>query len=238
MIRFFLIFLISFSAFAMEQNEAETIVAEGNRLFGEENFSEAIQTYEKALQFHPSAQIFFNIGQSYWALQKPGFALAYYLKAKNIAPYWKLLNDTLHSFYQQNPQFTNKAFPWYHTLFCYFQWNTWKLLITIFLCLTVCSFVYYQLFCRKKIVLFSILSNLLFFILSLLLFIFNYSFKDLYICPDTTPVFFAPTDNSPVRYNLLPGTQCTVKEIRSHYFFINTLDNKDGWVKKVSLISL
>ena len=53
MIRFFLIFLISFSAFAMEQNEAEIIVAEGNRLFGEENFSEAIQTYEKALQFHP-----------------------------------------------------------------------------------------------------------------------------------------------------------------------------------------
>ena len=47
MIRFFLIFLLSFSTFAMEQNEAEALVAEGNRLFSEGNFSEAIETYEK-----------------------------------------------------------------------------------------------------------------------------------------------------------------------------------------------
>lgn len=238
MIRFLLFVLLHFPVFAINQKEAEAFVSEGNRLFGEKNFSEAIQNYQEALQFNFSAQIFFNMGQCYYALQKPGFALAYYLKAKNIEPRWKLLNDAIDTFYQQNPDIVHEIFPWYHSLFCYFQWNTWILLTTIFLCGSVCLFTYYKIFCHKKSVLLSSLGLFLLFVLGTSFIVANYSFKNLYICPETVPVLFAPTGSSPERYSLSAGRQCTIKLIQTDYCFINTLDNKDGWVKRASLISL
>lgn len=238
MIRLLFFFLFPLSVLAINQNEAESFVLEGNQLFSEKNFQEAISSYQKALTFRESAQVIFNIGQCYYALQKPGFALAYFLKAKRINPQWKLLTDTLHSFYQQYPQFTNKPFPWYCSLFNSFHWDTWILLITILAGLTICLFTSYQLFYHKKSILYGSLGFLMLFILGGFLLILNYPFKNLYFCPETAPVLFGPTDNSPVRYNLLPGTKCTIKEMRSDYYFINTLDDKDGWIKKESLISL
>ncbi len=238
MIRFLLFFLSSFSTFAITQNEAEVFALEGNKLFGKKDFSEAIQFYEQALQYHPSAQIFFNIGESYYALQKPGLALAYFLKAKKINPHWKLLNETLHSLYQQYPHLKNKSLSWYYILFCSFHKETWSILITLFICLTICFIIYYQLFSHKKTILFITLGNLFIACFCIILFILNIPFKNMYICPETTSVLFAPTDNSPIRYNLLSGTQCMVKATRSDYFFINTFDHRDGWIKKESLISL
>ena len=238
MIRFLLLFLVSFSSFAITQQDAESFVAEGNKFFGEKNFSEALEAYQNALQFQSSAQIFFNIGQCYSALQKPGFALAYYLKAKHIEPRWTLLNRTIESFYQQNPSFTQEGFPWYHTFFSYFHWNTWLLLTTLGFCLSLCLFTLYKFFYHKKSILFSGISCLIAFCLGMFFILLNYSFKNLYICPEMAPVFFAPTDNSPIRYNFSPGRQCTIKATHAEYCFINTLDNKDGWIKNVNLISL
>ena len=231
------LFFIS-SAFGITQREAESAVQNAHKLFGEKQWTEALSQYQTALSYNFSAQIFYNIGQCYSALNKPGFALAYFLKAESLKPRWPLLQQTLKQFYNQNTNFTPIEKHYYENIFSFLSASSWKFLCSFAFWSCVLSLIYFSCIRKNKFILYAGCSfGGLFFTLLLLIAAQDTS-KQRGILPEITTARFAPGENSPVRYNWDSGTRCTIKTERGDYYFVNTTFGEDGWIKKQDFISL
>lgn len=231
------IFFVS-SAFGITQQEAEVDVQTAHKLFGEKKWEEALSQYQTALTYHPSAQIFYNIGQCYSALNKPGFALAYFLKAENLNPKWEQLKVTLKQFYEQNTNFVPAEKHLHEKLFSILSPTTWKWLCALSFWFGIAAFVYFLCIRKNRILLYvGSFAGCLFFATGILIMIQDTSHQR-GILPEITTARFAPGENSPVRYNWDEGTRCTIKTERSDYYFVNTSFGEDGWIKKQDFIAL
>lgn len=223
---------------AMTISEAEQLLQQGDHHFSKEAYDQALDAYRSALQFRPSAQVYFNMGQIYAVQGKPGFALAYYLKAQRWNPRWELLQQALQQLYSENPQLAVVDNPWYHRWLAYLSWESWSWLCSL------CFWCMCWLFLRAKMkhrpqksyllpILLLLMVCLLLTVLGL-----NRSYNRLQILPENTTAHFAPTDSSPARYQWMAGTPCWIQNEREGYFFVNTKNGEDGWVKKQDLISI
>ena len=234
---FLWLFFASF-AFGISQQEAENAVQSAHKLFGEKQWEEALSQYQTALSYNASAQIFYNIGQCYAALNKPGFALAYFLKAEQLKPRWELLQQTLKQFYSQNTSFVPSEKHFYGKIFSFLSVSSWKFLCSFAFWSCILSFIYFVCIRKNKFILYtSCCFGFMFFTLLILIIVQNDS-QQRGILPEITTARFAPSESSPVRYNWDAGTQCTVKTERSDYYFVNTTFGEDGWVKKQDFIAL
>ena len=236
----YLIFLSLFLSqlFGLTLQEAEKQLIEGNRLFGEKNFSAAIQAYQTALTFAPSAHILYNIGQCYASLNQPGFALAYFLKAKKQRPYWALPQKALLSIYKDNVNFVSYENPWYVKLFSLAALSTWEYVGSFCFWGSLVFIVCYFFIRRNKFLFYMGIFAFICCLVITTLILSNRPYFNLYVCPEQTVARFAPSETSPVRYNWGIGTLCRIKAERADFCFVNTLDNEDGWVEKQALISL
>ena len=80
---YILIFLLSF--ISMAQNE--TLFEQGNALYNDGNYIEAIEKYQAILkQEEHSAELYFNLGNSYYKLNNIAPSIYYYEKALQLAP--------------------------------------------------------------------------------------------------------------------------------------------------------
>lgn len=236
----FLIFLLLFipSAFGITQQEAENAVQNAHKLFGEKKWEDALSQYQSALAYNPSAQIFYNIGQCYSALEKPGFALAYFLKAEGIKPRWNLLQQTLKQFYNQYTSFVPVKKPINEKIFSFLSISSWKFFCSFTFWSCIVAFIVFACIRKNKFILYTgCCLGLLFFVLLLLIFSQDFS-KKRGILPGITTARFAPSENSPIRYNWDAGTRCSIKTERGDYYFVNTTFSEDGWIKKQYFISL
>ena len=234
---FFFIFLTS-SLFAITQPEAELLFSNGNKAFGEKKFEEALHFYQTAVQFNRSAHVYFNLGQTYVALGKPGFALAYFLKAEKINPCWPLLTHTLEQFYKTYTSFPTYSHPWYHTLFKCFSSKNWYWVGSICFWIGCCCLIYTIGFKRSKKLLYTLSINFTCAAFVFLLILLNKKFDTLCILPENTEAHFAPSQQSPIRYTWPMGTQLWVKSKHQTYYFVQTLQGEDGWIIKDKLIEL
>ncbi len=226
------------SAFGITQQEAEITVQSAHKLFGEKQWAEALSQYQTALSYNSSAQIFYNIGQCYSALNKPGFALAYFLKAEKLKPRWELLQQTLKQFYTQHTNFAPAEKHFYERIFSFLSVSSWKILCSFAFWSCVLSLIYFVCIRKNKFILYAGCSFGGLFCLLLLLITMQDTSKQRGILPEITTARFAPGDNSPVRYNWDSGTQCSIKIERGDYYFVNTTFGEDGWIKKQDFISL
>ena len=234
----FLWLLFAASAFGITQQEAENAIQSGHKLFGEKQWTEALSQYQTALSYNSSAQIFYNIGQCYSAMGKPGFALAYFLKAESIKPHWELLQQTLKQFYSQNTNFVPAEKRFYEKVFSFLNTSSWKFLCSFAFWSCMLSLIYFACIRKNKFILYAGCSFGGLFFLLLLLIAAQDTSKQRGILPEITTARFAPGENSPVRYNWDAGTRCTVKTERCDYYFVNTTFGEDGWIKKQNFISL
>ena len=80
---YILIFLLS--SISMAQNE--TLFDQGNALYNDGNYTEAIEKYQAILkQGEHSAELYFNLGNSYYRLNNIAPSIYYYEKALQLAP--------------------------------------------------------------------------------------------------------------------------------------------------------
>ena len=234
----FLWLILTASAFGITQQEAENAVQAGHKLFGEKQWAEALSQYQTALSYNSSAQIFYNIGQCYSAMDKPGFALAYFLKAESIKPRWELLQKTLKQFYSQNTNFIPAEKRFYEKIFSLLSMPSWKFLCSFAFWSCMLSLIYFACIRKNKFILYAGCSFGGLFFLLLLLIAAQDTSKQRGILPEITTARFAPGENSPVRYNWDSGTRCSIKTERGDYYFVNTAFGEDGWVKKQDFIAL
>jgi len=81
------VLIILLPAIMLFAGETESLFQEGNRLYQEGKYSEALDIYQKIYTAgFASGDLFFNIGNCYYKLEDIGRAVLYYERARNIIP--------------------------------------------------------------------------------------------------------------------------------------------------------
>lgn len=82
-----ILFMLLSAALAYSNSDGQPVTIDTcNRLYYDNNFTEAINCYEELAGNGFSAALFFNIGNSYAQLDHPGYSVLYYLRALSLAP--------------------------------------------------------------------------------------------------------------------------------------------------------
>lgn len=229
--------LISGCLHAISRSEAEEFAHKGDQCFGEKKWEAAVTHYQKALSFGQSPQVYYNLGQTYAQLRKPGYALAYFLQAEKIKPRWALLQQAQKQLYAENPTLAPVPFPWYHSFFQIFTASIWKWIAAIFFWFGIAFWVWFRIRKNKRYLIVGSSSLIVCTGFTLLLFL-HQPYHSFGILPEATIGHYAPNEKSPTRYQWPMGTACWIKSEVADFYFVTTMHGEDGWVKKSELISL
>ena len=82
-----LIYIIALLLSTMAIGQNEELFAQGNNLYNDGEFQEAINTFEKILdtEYH-SAELYFNLANTYYKLNRIAPSVDYYEKALQLSP--------------------------------------------------------------------------------------------------------------------------------------------------------
>ena len=221
---------------AIDLTSAQNYVQEGNKNFGEQKWEAAIESYQAALQYAPSAQVYFNLGNTYACLKKPAYALFYFLKAKQYHPRWKELNQCIQQLHTDYPTLPKRAHHWYQPIFEMFSLNTWLLCRTLFFWAALFSILIFYGYIRKNWLLYLSASCALACLLTAILSCYGKNRFQSAIFTEDTAIHFAPTESSPTRQVVPAGTLCQLSDRRDTFTYV-TLDGIDGWAPNANLLS-
>lgn len=231
-------FCLTVNLHADALSEAQQLAQVGNGSFGEKKFDLAAESYQKALALVKSPQLYYNLGQTYASLSKPGHALACFLKAETLKPRWTLNKKALTELFEEYPGLSKPPFPWYHTAFRVLSKCTWCWSCAAFFWLFVSFMLYHCVVKKNKIFLSFAVICCGCFVAMLTLILLNKPYENLCLLPEKTVGHYAPGDKSPMRYDWAAGTCCKIRSEAADFYFVSTLNQEDGWVKKDALIPL
>ncbi|MDX9924446.1 MAG: tetratricopeptide repeat protein, partial [Ignavibacteriaceae bacterium] len=84
-----LMILFIFSSLLFAQSETQ-LFNEGNRLYKEKQFNEAIQKYRAILNLNKAnSSVYYNLGNSYFRIGQLGYAVLFYEKALKLNPHYE-----------------------------------------------------------------------------------------------------------------------------------------------------
>ncbi|MDR0647372.1 MAG: tetratricopeptide repeat protein [Puniceicoccales bacterium] len=224
-----LLFMSMATVHAIDLSTAQMYIQEGNKCFGEKNLESAADYYEKALQYAPSAHVYFNLGNTYASLKRPGYALFYFLKAKQYRPRWTELNQTMQSLYQSYPTLPPLKSTWCRTIVQAVTLNTWVVVLDLCFWISIFLIIIYVCFTRRKIYLqLSCFCGVLFLCIGTLLYVHKSDLR-MGVLIDENPIRFAPTESSPIRQSIPEGTLCEISDQRDRFTYIKT-ELAEGWI--------
>ncbi len=237
---FLLLIMVANSLFS--QNVDSLFVA-ANELYKNGNFEEAIKKYKEIeSQELISSELYYNLGNSYYKLNKVGPSIYYYEKALKVNPLNEDVKNNL-VFAKRLAIDNIEALP--QTVFQklntnYLQqlsYNQWAIVVVIFSILAAILFLlYYYSYSSSRKRLFFITSMVCFFSLAICIFItYNqYSFaknnKEAIVFAEKTEVRNAPTLNSDEVFTLHEGTKVIVLDAVDNWKKIKLIDGKIGWI--------
>ncbi len=235
---FIYLICLTSSLLGISKQEAVTAFSEGNKAFGEGRWEDAEKYYQQAALYGQSPQVFFNLGQTYMAQQKPGMALGYLLRTAQLAPNWKDLDKTLKKLYENNPTIPIYKSPWYKKAYSLYSHQTWLWIATLCGWLTCGSLIYWCFIQRKRRILLVFIITALTSLSGTILCLLNQKYRDVYVLTTDTLARFAPAEQSPTRHIWPMGSQGWVKSEKDGYFFLRTLSGEDGWIKQQEAMAL
>lgn len=245
--KFFILFSVLCSLFGYSQS-AEELFDNGNNLYKEAKYQEAINQHLSidSLGVH-SADVYFNLGNSYYKLNQVAPAIYYFEKALKI--------NSNHSEAKANLVFANRmkldvvdALPengfakMFKGIIQKFPFNTWAWIAVTFAFLTAILFFFYHFSfsSKQKIIYFNVC------ILSFLM--MNFSIASAYksygyneetvhgiIFQQKVEVRNGPTLNSENIFQLHEGTKVEILDTVDDWKKIKLADGKTGWMPSVSL---
>ncbi|QZK99850.1 tetratricopeptide repeat protein [Flavobacterium psychrophilum] len=230
---------------------AQTAFDKGNNLYQKGNYQEAITIYESVVKSgQQSAELYFNLGNCYYKLNKVAPAIFNFEKALLLNPNDSEIRNNL-AFAQkmtidevvETPKvgfakiirdFTSS----YH-------YDTWAWIAIVFSVLFLICFVGYYFSnttMLKRIFFTSMLFILLFAMVSIFAGFFekNQSNNDrpAIVFADITLVKSEPKSNAQDAFVLHAGTKVFVLESLNNYKKIQLLDLKEGWIEKSAIKEL
>ena len=234
--------LLIFSTFAFAQT-ADSLFADANELYKKGDYTEAIELYKKVEEFQVhSDDLYYNLGNSYYKLNKVASSIYYYEKALKLNPANSDVITNL-AFAKRMKIDAIEVMP--KTIFQKFSdsfiykltYNSWAWLAVILSFIGAILFLLYHFS-------YSSGKKLLYFntsILSAILLIFAVAFaykaydyeentKSAIIFKQTTEIKNAPTLTSDTVFELHEGTKVQVLDAIDDWKKIKLADGKIGWI--------
>lgn len=237
----FLLFIAS-TALGFGQNNV-TLFETANKLYNEAKYQEAITQYKAILDTgNHSAELYYNLGNSYYKLNQIGSSIYYYEKALQLTPNDQDIKNNLAfannmtiDAIEELPKTQVAKFMGKITgTFTYDQW-AWLAVFFAFLCMI--SFLLYQFSYQttKKRIYFIISFIALLFILGTVTIAFEQFYKagqdnPAIIFAKETTVKSEPNVRSDEVFVLHEGTKVQVLEQVNDWKKIRLIDGKIGWI--------
>ncbi|NCT09833.1 MAG: tetratricopeptide repeat protein [Flavobacteriia bacterium] len=237
---FFLLLMIANSLIA--QNIDDTFYA-ANDFYKNEKFEKAIELYlQIASQGKISTELYYNLGNSYYKINKVGPAIYYYEKALKINPLnedvknnlifaKRLALDNIEELPQNIFQKFNKKY------LQELSYNQWAMVAVVFSFLTCILFLLFyfansssikRMFFGLSVL--SFLSLIVSFSITYNQFSFKKNNKEAIVFVEKTSVRNAPTTNSDEVFILHEGTKVIVLDALDNWKKIKLADGKLGWI--------
>lgn len=237
-----LIAFILFTSIGFSQT-AEELFSNANELYQQEKYEAAIEQYEliEELQLQ-SDELFFNLGNSYYKLNKVAPAIYYFEKSLKLNPSnadaktnLEFANRMTIDAIEELPKTIFQDFS--EAIIYKLQYETWAKMAVIFSFFGAIIFLLYHFSfsSRKKLLYFnvSILGGFL-FVVSLAFAFKAYDYQanriEAIIFKQTTEIKNAPTLNSDTVFKLHEGTKVIVLDEIDDWKKIKLADGKIGWL--------
>ena len=226
----------------MAQNN--TLFSQGNSLYNEGQFQDAISTYERILETkNHSAELYFNLANAYYKLNRIAPSIYYYEKALQLSPNDKDIINNM-SFAKNMTIDVIEVIPEMgfsriiNQVINKYSFDTWALFsvgfVIVFVILFL-SYYYSRASSRKRIAFLSSITVLVFALTSLAFAFQKYD----YVQQDKPAIVFAheseiknePNLRSEIAFKLHEGTKVQVVEIyNKNWTKIKLADGKTGWI--------
>ncbi|PQJ79922.1 tetratricopeptide repeat protein [Polaribacter porphyrae] len=238
-----ILFLLLILANTIVAQTTEELFSSANELYKTEKFEEAIKTYKQIeKQGNISSELFYNLGNAYYKINKVGPSIYYYEKSLKLDPLnedaknnlvfaKRLALDNIEElpksvFQKLNVNFLQKI-----------SYNQWAIVVVGFSILGSLLFLlfYFSLSPSKKR--FYFVTSILSFLLLIVSFIITYNQynfhqnnKEAIVFAEETEIRNAPTLNSEKVFTLHEGTKVIVLDNVDDWRKIKIADGKVGWI--------
>ena len=237
---FFLLLIIANSVTA--QN-VDSLFVSANNLYKNGKFSEAIELYKevesKALV---SSELYYNLGNSYYKLNKVGPSIYYYEKALKLNPLNEDVKNNLIfakrlalDNIEQLPQTVLQKFNTnYLQKLSYNQWAVVVIVFSVLGSLLFLLFYFAEGSSKKRFYFTTSIVSFIILIASLFITYNQYNFSknkvEAIVFAEKTEVRNAPTFNSEEVFTLHEGTKVLVLDAVDNWKKIKIIDGKIGWI--------
>jgi len=234
--------LLIFS-FSLSAQQAEDLFVKANKLYQVENYTEALELYQQIEKNEvQSADLFYNIANTNYKLNRIAPAIYYYEKTLKINPRYK---DAVFNLNFAKRMAIDTIEPLPKTIFQKFResfilklsYNTWAWIAVVLSFLFATLFLLYHFSyssTRKRIYFVSSILSVVFALLVITIAYQNYnyikSYKQAIVFEQQTDVKTAPTMSSEVNFQLHEGTKVQVLESLDNWKKIKIADGKIGWI--------
>lgn len=220
----------------------------GNQLYQKGKYDEAVTAYQSVLdKGQASSELYFNLGNSYYKLNKVAPTIYYYEKALVLNPGNTDAINNL-KFAQKRTIDEIKVVPkvGFNKLLrdftAIYHYNTWAWISIVFSVLFLCFFVGYyfsELALKKRIFFFGMfaLTSLLIVSVSAAIFEKNYfdNEKPAIVFAEMTDVKSEPQKMATTTVTLHEGTKVFVEESVDNWIKIQLTDGSEGWIEKSAI---
>ncbi len=208
------------------------------------HFKDASETYESLLkEGYSSAELYYNMGNTYYRMNKIPKAILYYEKAKLLMPGDEDLDNNLKianlSVTDKNEILPELAIIRYFNNFISIRSSSgWIKISIFFLWFALVSTAIYLLLSKLLFRKIGFYSGILFMILSISTYIFGNFRNQLenkkfaIIFSEVAYIKTSPEDNGKDAFYLHSGTKVQIKETLGDWINIRLSDGKTGWMKK------
>jgi tetratricopeptide (TPR) repeat protein len=244
---YILIFLVSFSSIAQNQNLFE----QGKELYKNGKYQQAINTWMRILDNgEHSAELYFNLGNAQYKLNQIGPSVYYYEKALQLSPNDSDIKNNLA--FAENARIDSiEPLPqtvfskWYKSIAGVFTFNGWAILAVVFSVSFVALFLFYYFAYtekRKRLLFASSIFMGIFLVASLTMAFFTYADftnkQPAIIFASEIEVKTEPSMGSSVAFTLHEGTKVQISAQDGNWYRITLADGKDGWIPATDLKQL
>lgn len=241
----FILFVFSFSI-GIAQNEV--LFNNASKAYNEGSYLEAIDNYHKILKSgQHSADVYFNLGNAYYKVNKIGPSIYYYEKALLLDPNDAVILNNLS--YAQNmtidaiepmPQTAmSKMIESVKNILTFDQWAYTAVIFVFLFVLLYLAFYFFQFADKKRIAFIASMMCLLGMVLSILLAFIQYQdftqTQPAIIFAVETAVKEEPNNRSNTLFDLHEGSKVFVEEELNDWNKIRLADGKNGWIPATDL---
>jgi tetratricopeptide (TPR) repeat protein len=235
--------VLFFAAFQLLADEATQTFEEGNRLYLQAKYAEALTQYEKIVQGgYESGEIYFNLGNAYYKSGNIQKAIVNYERAKQLLPGDEDLQFNLQL---ANLQVVDKIdavpklfiYRWFESLTALFSLSTMGWIVYSFFLLTLAAFAYFlyaPTYLQKRV---SMIVGFVFSV-ALILTMIGFgvqSYKEsntefAIVMSDVSNIKAAPDSKGNDLFVLHKGLKMQVLDNVNHWRKIRLIDGKVGWI--------